>query len=87
MNRGHVPIRRCIGCRQRRPACEMIRLRADRNRVIVADASDKTPGRGCYVCPREECIKAALEKDRLSRALRRSMLIAPSQETLLTRQE
>ncbi len=87
MKRGHIPIRRCVGCRQRRPAHEMIRLKADKDTVVVADAKDRTPGRGCYVCPREECVRAALEKGRLSRALRRSMVIVPSQETLLTRQE
>lgn len=87
MKRGHVPIRRCIGCRTRRPAHEMIRLKADKDKVIVADEKDRTPGRGCYVCPQEKCVRAALEKDRISRALRRTVVIVPSQETLLKRQE
>ncbi len=35
----------------------------------VIDYREKLPGRAAYVCPRLECIKKALEKANLSRAL------------------
>jgi len=84
MNRGHVPIRQCIGCRRRRPAREMVLLKAVGNTVVVSDPRHKLPGRGCYTCPSLECIKAALRKERLTRALKRNILILPSPEELLT---
>jgi predicted RNA-binding protein YlxR (DUF448 family) len=62
----------------------MVLLKAVENTVVVSNARDKLPGRGCYSCPSRECIKAALRKERLSRALRRNILILPSPEELLT---
>lgn len=87
MKRGHVPFRRCIVCRQRRPAAEMIRLKAQEDTVIVVGNKDNVPGRGCYVCPRLKCIEAGLDKGRLSRALRRNVAIVPTREALLRGQE
>jgi predicted RNA-binding protein YlxR (DUF448 family) len=62
----------------------MVLLKAVGSTVVVSDLRDKLPGRGCYTCPSPECIKAALRKERLTRALRRNILILPSPEELLT---
>jgi len=83
MKKGHVPIRQCVGCRQRRPAREMIHLKAVGDTVVLSRPKDRLPGRGCYTCPREDCIRAAFQKGRLSRALRKNILNLPSQEELL----
>jgi predicted RNA-binding protein YlxR (DUF448 family) len=82
MKRGHVPIRQCIGCRRKRPASELMRFKAIGETVIVSPPRDKTPGRGCYICPQEECLEAALKKGCLSRALRRTVVVPPKQGLL-----
>lgn len=73
MKKRHVPIRTCIGCRQKNPAHMMMRLKAVRGTVILAARKDKHPGRGCYICRREECVRAALRERRLARALRQNI--------------
>ncbi len=39
----------------------------------VVDYREKLPGRAAYVCPRQECIDAALAKGQISRALRSTL--------------
>ena len=82
MKRGHVPVRQCIGCRRKRPASELIRFKACDETVVVSPPKDKTPGRGCYICPQEECLEAALRKGCLARALRRKIVVPPKQGLL-----
>ncbi|AFM26367.1 YlxR family protein [Desulfomonile tiedjei] len=84
MERGHIPVRRCIGCGRRRPAREMIRLTAIDDSVVSRTTKGKTPGRGCYACPEEKCLEKALQKARLEKALRRKITTVPSKEGLLT---
>lgn len=64
-----MPIRTCIGCRAEREKEELIRLVRYEDRVIV-DYRAKLPGRGAYVCPKLSCIKQAMRKRRLERALK-----------------
>jgi len=61
----------------------MIRLTAYEDTVVVARSKRNESGRGCYVCPSEECVNAALKKGRLSKALRKNILVLPSREGLL----
>ncbi len=82
MKKGHIPIRQCIGCRRRRPASELIRFKACGEQVVVSPRKDKTSGRGCYICPQEECLEMALKKGCLARALRRNV-VAPAKHELL----
>lgn len=64
-----MPIRTCIGCRTEREKEELIRLVRYEDRVVV-DLGAKLPGRGAYVCPKLSCIKQAMRKRRLERALK-----------------
>lgn len=61
----------------------MIRLKAVGNAAAVSGRKGEHSGRGCYVCPREACIEAAMKKRRLEKALRRRIIEAPSKEGLL----
>ncbi len=71
----------------RRPASEMIRLKAHDETVVVVNKKDRIPGRGCYLCPEDKCVEAALEKGRLSRALRRTIAMIPPREAILSGQD
>ena len=66
-----VPARMCVGCRRSFAKPHLLRFVRHGDR-IVADRSQRLPGRGGYVCERLECRRRALEKDaaRLRRALR-----------------
>lgn len=83
MKRGHIPIRQCIGCRRRRPGTEMIRLTVLRDEVVMSPKEENRPGRGCYICPDEVCLDAALNIGRLGRAFRRKIVKIPSKGDLL----
>lgn len=81
--KGHVPIRMCIACRNKRPARELIRLTIADGTLVATDWKCKLDGRGCYVCPEDVCLERALKKERLERALRRECLVIPSRDTVM----
>ncbi|MGC8659132.1 MAG: YlxR family protein [Desulfomonilaceae bacterium] len=79
----NVPVRTCIGCRTRRPAFEMIRMKVLEKSLIVVDEKIHLGGRGCYICPSRECAHKALKKARLEKALRTEIQIIPPVESVL----
>jgi hypothetical protein len=64
----HQPERTCIGCRGVFKKEEVVRIVAGPDGAVI-DYREKLPGRAAYVCPRVECIRKALEKGNLPRAL------------------
>ena len=67
----HIPLRRCVSCRQQLPQRELIRIvRSPEGKVDVDQGRKKLPGRGAYLCHSTECWEKALKKDRLSYALK-----------------
>jgi predicted RNA-binding protein YlxR (DUF448 family)/ribosomal protein L30E len=70
MSRGRRPERTCIGCRGAFPKDEVVRILAGPAGPVI-DYREKLPGRAAYVCPRPDCIRAALAKGQLARSLRR----------------
>jgi hypothetical protein len=66
---GRKPERTCIGCRGTFAKDEVVRIVAGPAGPVI-DYREKLPGRAAYVCPRQECVEAALAKGQLSRALR-----------------
>lgn len=54
----HIPVRMCVVCRERRPKAELSRyVRSEKGQPPVFDPESKMPGRGMYVCDREDCRK------------------------------
>ena len=53
------PERLCVGCRQLHPKGELIRIVRDVDGTAAYDPTGKSPGRGAYLCPRAECLRAA----------------------------
>ncbi len=66
----HVPLRRCLGCGRQRPQAELVRLATDPGGEIVVDAGRRRGGRGAYLCPVSICVKRALARGSVPRALR-----------------
>ena len=71
-----IPMRQCMGCRERRAKREMIRVVRCTAGAVQLDFSGKLNGRGAYLCPNPECLKKASK----SKALDRSLEVAIPQE-------
>ncbi len=86
-SKGHVPVRQCIACRERRPARDMFQFKCVDEQAVLVKPGEWLPGRGCYICRSEACIDRALHKHSFPRAMRRSDVIPPSREELVRRIE
>ena len=67
-----IPQRQCMGCRERKPKRDMIRIVRGTDGQVRLDFGGKMNGRGAYICPDPECLK----KVRKSKALDRSLEVA-----------
>lgn len=73
MREKYIPIRTCLGCGQRKPKEELVRIVVE-NGALMVDKGGKLPGRGAYLCPETACISSLRKKKRrLSYSLRVSM--------------
>ncbi|HZN43301.1 MAG TPA: YlxR family protein [Actinomycetota bacterium] len=63
------PERSCVGCRRRAPKAELLRVARTPEGVRV-DRFATAPGRGAFVHRDPECVRSALGKGALARALR-----------------
>ena len=64
-----IPMRQCMGCRERKAKREMLRVVRGTDGVVSLDFSGKLNGRGAYVCPDPECLKKAQKSRALERCL------------------
>ena len=64
-----IPQRQCMGCRERKPKREMIRVVRGTDGVVSLDFGGKMNGRGAYICPDMECLKKAIRSKALDRSL------------------
>ncbi|OZG26882.1 hypothetical protein BH683_022815 [Williamsia sp. 1138] len=73
LHREKPPMRTCVGCRQCRPAAELVRLVADtgsRPPVVVIDHRKTMSGRGAWLHPDPECLGTAVQRKAFARAFR-----------------
>ena len=64
------PVRMCAACRQHAPKKELIRIVRSPDGEVIADAREKAPGRGAYLCRRMECLAKARKSHALDRVLK-----------------
>ena len=70
------PQRTCIACRQTTGKRDLVRLVRTPEGEIFPDPTGKKPGRGAYVCARQECWLKALADGRIGRALKAELSAA-----------
>ena len=58
-----------MGCRERKPKREMIRIVRGTDGVVRLDFGGKMNGRGAYICPNPECLKKVQKSKALDRSL------------------
>lgn len=69
-----VPIRKCVGCGERKDKRELIRIVYNKeNNNVSIDKTGKISGRGAYICPEKECLKKVQKGNRLARSLKISI--------------
>ena len=64
-----IPQRQCMGCRERKPKRDMIRVVRGTDGTVSLDFGGKMNGRGAYICPDMECLKKAIRSKALDRSL------------------
>jgi len=69
VEKGHVPIRTCVGCRSKRKKEEMLRFVHTPEGIVFVRAKKGVHGRGFYLCPDILCFKMAQKKKKWSEDL------------------
>lgn len=64
-----IPERQCLGCNERRPKKELLRVVRTPEGEILLDFTGKKSGRGAYICRNVECLKKARRSGRIGRSL------------------
>jgi predicted RNA-binding protein YlxR (DUF448 family) len=72
---GHIPMRRCLGCRKRRRKDELIRLAYVEGSGLVVDMEQRMPGRGAYLCNDDLCLRRGLDGKAISNAFKKRVTI------------
>ena len=73
MKRGHVPMRLCLGCGERAPQGELLRIVWDSAAGLTVDPGRRLPGRGGYLHRRSSCWEAFARRKGVVRSLRRTV--------------
>lgn len=76
MTKRKIPLRKCVGCNEQKTKKELIRIVKNKEGEINVDFTGKAHGRGAYICPNEECLKAAQKKKSLNRAFGQEIPVA-----------
>jgi len=59
-----------VACRTVRPQRELLRIVRTPDGRMTVDPSGRVAGRGAYVCRTAECMRSAIDKGALTRALK-----------------
>lgn len=64
-----IPMRMCVGCRERRDKRELVRIVRTPEGIVVVDPTGKKSGRGAYICPSLTCLEKVIKNKGLEKAL------------------
>lgn len=64
-----IPERKCMGCNEKRPKKELVRIVRTPDGAVQLDVTGKVSGRGAYICPKISCYEKAMKTKRLERCL------------------
>ena len=64
-----IPLRTCMGCNEKKPKKELIRIVKNKDEEIFVDRTGKAEGRGAYICDSVECLEKVVKSKRLEKVL------------------
>ena len=64
-----IPERQCMGCNEKKPKPELLRVVRDPDGNVSLDFTGKKSGRGAYICRNVACLRKARKTGRLGRSL------------------
>lgn len=64
-----IPLRQCIGCRERKTKQELVRVIRTPENEICLDKTGRKNGRGAYICPDVNCFNKARKSNAFARTL------------------
>lgn len=64
-----IPLRTCMGCNEKRPKKELVRIVKNKDAGIFIDRTGKAEGRGAYICDSIECLEKVIKSKRLEKVL------------------
>lgn len=65
-----TPERQCISCRKMFPKKDLIRVVKQSNGTYFIDETNKSNGRGAYICNNEECINKCIKSRLLNKSFK-----------------
>lgn len=68
-----IPIRTCIGCQNKKPKRELVRIIRTPEGNYEIDTTGKKSGRGAYLCYNIKCLDVALREKRLNRSFKKDI--------------
>ena len=68
-----IPLRTCMGCNEKKPKKELIRIVKNKDGIISIDRTRKADGRGAYICDQVECLDKVVKSKRLEKVLESKM--------------
>ena len=64
-----IPMRQCLGCNEKKPKGELLRVLRTPEGEILLDFTGKKSGRGAYICRDVKCLKKARKSGRIGKNL------------------
>ena len=64
-----IPLRTCMGCNEKKPKKELIRIVKNKDEILSVDRTGKLDGRGAYICDSVDCLEKVIKSKRLEKAL------------------
>ncbi|MBO5715359.1 MAG: YlxR family protein [Clostridia bacterium] len=61
-----IPLRQCVGCAERKPKSELLRVVRTPEGEIVLDKTGRKNGRGVYICSNVKCFNKARKSGKLA---------------------
>jgi predicted RNA-binding protein YlxR (DUF448 family) len=72
------PVRTCVGCRQRAPQSDLLRIVAVGPNAVI-DFDRQQGGRGAWLHPVRSCLTTAIERGAIGRVLRQKAAVNTQQ--------
>ena len=64
-----IPLRTCMGCNEKKPKKELVRIVKNKDGEIFIDRVGKADGRGAYICDSIDCLERIIKSKRLEKVL------------------